>query len=196
MRAETSDPYLVPAFSLQNRMLRFTWNIVYTVLFRPSPRPLHAWRTLLLRCFGARVGKNVHIYSRAKIWAPWNLICGDVVAVADDAILYNPSVIHLESHCTISQEAYLCGATHDYQDPQFPLISFPITIGSHAWICARATVQAGVQVGEGAVLALGSVAAKDLEPWTVYGGIPAKKIKDRTDFRSARATEPDHEHIH
>jgi putative colanic acid biosynthesis acetyltransferase WcaF len=79
----------------------------------------------------------------------------------------------------VSQQAYLCGATHDYRDPAFPMIWAPITIGRYAWICARATVQSGVTVGEGAVLGLGSVTARDLEPWTVYAGVPAQKIKAR-----------------
>jgi putative colanic acid biosynthesis acetyltransferase WcaF len=99
--------------------------------------------------------------------------------IADEAIIYNPSRIRLGSHAIVSQQAYLCSATHDYEDPRFPLISFPISIGSYAWICARATVQPGVSVGDGAVLGLGAIATKDLEPWTVYAGIPARKVKLR-----------------
>jgi len=173
------DPYLIPAFPLRNRLLRAAWEFVYVVFFRMSPRPLHWWRVFLLRCFGAKLGPNVHICPKAKIWAPWNLVCADKVAIADEAIVYNPERIELGSHAIVSQQAYLCGATHDYEDPRFPLVAFPISIGSYAWVCARATVQPGVSVGEGAVLALGSVAARDLLPWTVYGGVPARKIKIR-----------------
>jgi len=178
---EHIDPYNVPAFSISNRILRAAWGIVYAIFFRFSPRPLHAWRAFLLRCFGAKLGKNCHIYSRARIWAPWNLRCDDLATIADEAIVYNPAPVTLGSHSIVSQQAYLCGATHDYNDPKFPLISFPISIGPYAWVCARATVQAGVSLGEGAVLALGSVATRDLEPWTVYGGVPAHKIKTRTN---------------
>ena len=174
-----TDPYLVPAFSLSNRALRAVWGFVYVIFFRTSPRPFHAWRAFLLRCFGAKLGKNCHIYARARIWAPWNLECDEQATIGDEAIVYNPARVTLGSHAIISQQAYLCGATHDYEDPKFPLISFPISIGSYAWICARATVQPGVSAGEGAVLALGSVATHDLEPWTVYGGVPARKIKQR-----------------
>jgi putative colanic acid biosynthesis acetyltransferase WcaF len=173
------DPYLVPAFPLRNRLARAAWGFVYVVFFRISPRPLHRWRAFLLRCFGAKLANDVHIYPKAQIWAPWNLVCADHATIADEAIVYNPAGVSLGSHAIVSQQAYLCGATHDYEDPKFPLIAFPISIGPYAWICARATVQPGVHVGEGAVLALGSVAPKDLEPWTVYGGIPARKIKAR-----------------
>jgi putative colanic acid biosynthesis acetyltransferase WcaF len=186
MTGRSPDPYLAPAFPLKSRLLRATWGVVYALLFRTSPRPFHSWRSFLLRCFGAKLGENCHIYGGARIWAPWNLVCGDTVAIGDEAVIYNPSAITLGSHSTISQQAYLCGATHVYDDPAFPLVAFPISIGDHAWVCARATVQPGVHMGEGAVLALGSVATKDLEPWTVYGGLPARKIKARTNFIRAR----------
>jgi putative colanic acid biosynthesis acetyltransferase WcaF len=174
-----ADAYLVPAFSFSNRALRALWGFIYVVFFRTSPRPFHAWRVFLLRCFGAKLGKNCHIYSRVRIWAPWNLKCDELATIADDAIVYNPALVTLGSHAIVSQQAYLCGATHDYEDPKFPLIALPITIGAHAWICARATVQPGLSVGDGAVLALGAVATKNLEPWTVYGGVPARKIRMR-----------------
>ena len=176
---ESSDPYLVPAFSFSNRLVRAAWGFVYVIFFRTSPRPFHAWRIFLLRCFGAKLGKNCRIYSSARIWAPWNLQCGELATIGDEAIVYNPALVSLGSHAIISQQAYLCGATHDYEDPKFPLIALPISIGIYAWVCARATVQPGVLVGEGAVLALGSVATHDLQPWTIYGGIPARKIKVR-----------------
>jgi putative colanic acid biosynthesis acetyltransferase WcaF len=180
MKSSATDPYLVPAFPVKNKAKRAVWGLVRAVLFRPSPRPFHRWRAFLLRCFGAKLGANVHIYPTASIWAPWNLICEDMAAIGDGAIVYNPDKVTLGSHAIVSQQAYLCGATHDYEDPRFPLLSFPISIGSYAWICARATVQPGIVVGEGAVLALGSVATRDLKPWTVYAGVPARQIKLRS----------------
>ena len=177
--AGASDPFLRPSFPLAHRARRQLWNIVALLLFRPSPRPAHAWRAFLLRLFGAQLGKDCHIYPRAEIWAPWNLRCDDTVGVADGAVIYNPSLISIGSHAVISQQADLCGAGHDYSDPAFPMVSAPIDIGPRAWICARASVQAGVKVGAGAVLALGAVATRDLDPWTVYGGVPARRIKAR-----------------
>jgi len=178
-QARGADPYLQAQNSLANRAARALWQVVWLFLFRPSPRPLHAWRALLLRCFGARLRPNCHIYPGARIWAPWKLQCADVVAIADGAEIYNPALVTLGSHATVSQQAYLCGASHDLHNPNFPLVAFPITIGARAWICARATVMPGVTVGEGAVLALGAVATRALDPWTVYGGIPARMLRSR-----------------
>lgn len=174
-----ADPYLRPAFSVGNRARRVLWNLCRALLYRTSPRPFHAWRAWLLRCFGASMGRNCHFYPASKVWAPWNLICADQVTAADGAEIYNPAPITFGSHSILSQDAYLCGATHDYDDPAFPLLAYAMTIGAYAWICARASVAPGVNVGEGSVLGLGSVATKDLAPWTVYAGSPAVKVKDR-----------------
>ncbi len=174
-----ADPYLRPAFSSKERSRRLLWNICYALFYRTSPRPMHAWRAFLLKSFGATLGPNSRFYPKARIWAPWNLVCGDLVAVGDGAEIYNPAPMHFGSHAIVSQDAYLCGATHDFDDPAFPLLAYAMTIGPNAWVCARASVAPGVNVGEGAVLGLGSVATRDLEPWTVYAGVPAVKIKER-----------------
>jgi putative colanic acid biosynthesis acetyltransferase WcaF len=173
------DPYTRPSFSLSSRVRRQLWNIFWLLLYRPSPRPFHAWRSFLLRSFGATLGPDCHFYPGSKIWAPWNLACSDHVAVGDGADIYNPAQMTIGSHTIISQGAYICGATHDYDDPAFPLVAYEMRLGRYAWICARACVAPGVTVGDGAVLGLASVATKDLEPWTVYAGQPARAVKSR-----------------
>jgi putative colanic acid biosynthesis acetyltransferase WcaF len=177
--AGNTDAYLRPAFPLAIRVKRLAWNAVWLLLYRPSPRSFHGWRAMLLRAFGARMGAKCHFYPGSKVWAPWNLVCDDQVTAGDAAEIYNPSQITLGSHAILSQQSYLCGATHDYDHPDFPLIAFAMHIGAYSWICARASVAPGANVGEGAVLGLGSVAARDLEPWTVYAGVPAVKVKER-----------------
>ncbi|HKR26399.1 MAG TPA: hypothetical protein VJS11_03055 [Acidobacteriaceae bacterium] len=192
--AVASDPTMGPSYSFGNRIMRGLWVIVYSIFYRLSPRPMLAWRVLLLRLFGAKMGTHCHFNRAVKIWAPWNLRCGDRVCVADGAELYNPSPLIIGSHCIVSQGAYICGATHEYNSPEFRLVHFPIRLGPYSWICARATVNPGVNVGAGAILALGSVATRDLEPFGIYAGIPARKVKERlrsavpmTDEELARA---------
>ena len=113
------------------------------------------------------------------MWAPWNLVCADQVTVANGAEIYNPVTVTFGSHSILSQDSYICGATHDYDDPAFPLIAFAMHVGAYSWICARASVAPGINIGDGAVLGLGSVATRDLEPWGVYTGVPAVKVKER-----------------
>jgi len=174
-----ADPYLWPQTAARDRLARALWAVVQATLFRPSPRPLHKWRSFLLRCFGARIGAHAHIYPRCEIWAPWNLVCEDVVAIADGAIVYNPALVTLASHVTISQQAYLCGAGHDIDSAGFEMVAKPINVGAYGWICARAVVLPGVRVGEGAVLALGAIASRDLSEWTVNAGSPARFVRQR-----------------
>lgn len=178
-RRSEENPYHRASFTVRNRLMRFLWQLAYLLLYRTSPRPLHPWRAWLLRRFGATMGPGCHFYPAGKVWAPWNLICEDCCTLADGAEIYNPSPIYLESHCIVSQQAYICGATHDYNNPEFPMISYPMRLGAYSWICARASIAPGVNVGAGAVLGLGSVATRDLEPWTVYNGVPAAAVKLR-----------------
>jgi len=173
------DPYTAPQYSFGNRAQRQFWSAVWIVLYRPSPRIAHAWRAWLLRCFGAKLGPHCRFYPASRVWAPWNLNCEDTVMVADGAELYNPAPMFLASHAIVSQGAYLCGATHDYNDAKFPVVAFPMRLGRYAWVAARACVSPGVNLGDGAILGLASVATKDLEPWSIYAGVPARKVKER-----------------
>ena len=183
--AGPGDPYLGPSTRLRNRAGRLLWGIAWGLLARPTPRPMHRWRAWILRAFGARLGPHCRIYAGARIWAPWNLECADAVAIADGAVIYNYFPVRLGSHAIVSQDAYLCGATHDYDDPAFPMIGAPISLGPYAWVSARAVVCPGVQLGAGAVLGLGSIATRDLEPWTVYAGVPARPLKKRRPMPAA-----------
>lgn len=173
------DPTLIPQSPLRSRAGRLIWGICRVLLYRTSPRPFHAWRAMLLRAFGAKLGTKCHFYPGSKVWAPWNLRCEDRVTLGDDAEIYNPSPIYFGSHAIVSQGAYICGATHLYNEREFRLVSFEMKIGAYAWICARAIVSPGVNVGDGAILGLGSVAKKDLEAFGIYAGVPARKVKER-----------------
>jgi putative colanic acid biosynthesis acetyltransferase WcaF len=152
------------------------------VFFRLTPPPFHHWRCFLLRLFGAKLGAINFIYPSARIWAPWLLKTGDLVTIGRGAEIYNPGGILLGHRTIISQDAYLCGATHDYQSPEFTYITKPIETEAQVWICARAMVLPGVRCKEGSVLGAGAVATKSLEAWTVYAGNPAVEVRKRNPF--------------
>ena len=164
-------------YTVRGRAARQVWNLVWLFLFRPTPRPFHAWRCFLLRCFGATIGRGAHIYAGARIWAPWNLVVGDDACIADGAEIYNPRRITLGERAVVSQGAYLCGASHDYTQWAFPLIAAPIDVGAHAWVAARAIVHMGVTVGEGTVIGAGSVVTRSMPAWTVCAGVPCHPIR-------------------
>jgi putative colanic acid biosynthesis acetyltransferase WcaF len=157
---------------------RVLWGLAKP-LFRFSPRVFFAWRNLLLRLFGARVGKQVHIYNTAQVYFPWNLDIGDWSAIGEQALIYNLGPVRIGSHVTISQRAHLCAGTHDHTESTLPLIKAPIDIEGQAWICADAFIGPGVTVGEGAVVGARAVAVKDVAPWLIVVGNPARPVRQR-----------------
>lgn len=168
-----------PPFGIRNKIRRVIWGVVWLALFRTSPVPLHAWRSFLLRIFGAKIGGANHIYPGARIWAPWLLQTGELVTIGPRAEVYNPGGVRLGDYTIISQDAYLCGATHDFNKREFPFIAKIIETGPHVWICAKAIVLPGVHAEEGSVLGAGSVMSKRMKAWTVFAGNPAVAVKER-----------------
>ena len=144
-----------------------------------TPPPLHAWRCFLLRCFGARIAAGCHIYSDARIWAPWNLHMAAQACLGPRVICYSMAPIHLGERVVVSQGGHLCTGSHDYTSATFPLFARPITIGADAWICTEAFVGPGVQIGEGAVIGARAVAMRSQPAWMVCAGNPARPLKPR-----------------
>jgi len=172
-----------PRYSRWENLRRVMWAVM-RIFFRISPRIFFGWRNFLLRLFGARIGKHVHIYNTAQIYFPWKLEVGDWSAIGEYALIYNLGPIHVGSLVTISQGAHLCAGTHDHTDPSLPLQRPPIIIGDQAWICADAFIGPGVRVGEGALVGARAVAVKDVQPWQIVVGNPARPIKERK-FKSS-----------
>ena len=171
---------------LKSKIARAVWDVVWLFLFRPTPRSfLCGWRIFLLRVFGAKIGKNCVFHPSCKVWQPWNLTTGDYVALSEQVDCYSVDKIVIGDSATISQGAYLCCASHDITSPIMELTYRPIVIGSQAWIAARAFIGPGVTVGEGAVVGACSVVIKDVQPWTVVAGNPAKFIKNRVIIRTS-----------
>ena len=136
-------------------------------------------RAVLLRRFGAKIGIGTFFRPGLRVKFPWRLEIGDHSWVGEDAWIDNLAPVTIGSHCCLSQGVYLCTGSHNWQARKFDLITAPITICDQAWLGAKSMVGPGVTVGEGAVLALGSVATMDLKPWWIYQGNPAVPVKER-----------------
>ncbi|MCB9721656.1 MAG: putative colanic acid biosynthesis acetyltransferase [Candidatus Omnitrophica bacterium] len=166
--------------SRKSKVLRVIWNLAWLLLFRPTPRGiLCGWRRFLLRCFGARIGKGASILPSCRIWLPENLSMGEYSCLSEKVDCYCVDKITLGNQAIVSQGTFLCTASHDIESPTMALTHKPIKIASQAWVAARAFVGPGVTVGEGAVVGACAVVTKDVAPWTVVAGNPAKRIGDR-----------------
>lgn len=158
---------------------RVLWALAWP-LFRLSPRPFWGWRRGMLRLFGARVGREVHVYPTVRIMIPWNLDLGAAGTIGDRVILYALGPITIGERSTVSQGAHLCAGTHELDDPARPLLKLPIRIGADTWVCADAFVGPNVTVGRGAVVGARAVVVKDVADQSVVAGNPARLIRTRT----------------
>jgi putative colanic acid biosynthesis acetyltransferase WcaF len=171
-----------PSFSFVNKMERIIWNVVWLFFFRFSPIFLKKWRLFLIKIFGANVENDLNIYPSCKIWLPRNLTVGFESTLGPGVNIYNQGEIKIGSKVILSQGAYLCASTHDYNDPLHPLLLRPITICDNVWVCSEAFIGPGVNLAIGSVVGARSVILKDSQPWSVYSGNPAFKVKERVSF--------------
>ncbi len=171
-----------PTFSIYHKLIRVHWALVYVLLFRFSPKPCFAYRAWLLRCFGASIAKNTHIYPSVRVWFPKNLQMDSGATLGPDVNIYNQGDIVIGCNAIVSQGAHLCASSHDYNNPLHPLVLAPIHIEANVWICADAFIGPGITVAEGCVVGARAVVTKDTATWGVYGGNPAKKVNERLRF--------------
>lgn len=167
-----------------NKAARAAWQIVWLLLYRPSPQILQGWRRFLLRLFGARMGRGSNAYPSVRIWAPWNLEMQDYSCLSHFVDCYCVDKVIIGRNATVSQYSHLCTATRDFNRRELPLMAAPIVLEDHAWVTAAVFVGPGVRIGEGAVVGAHSTVTRDVEPWTVVAGAPARQIglRDRRSF--------------
>ncbi|WP_282124755.1 putative colanic acid biosynthesis acetyltransferase [Algibacter mikhailovii] len=168
------------ALSRKNQALRLLWTIIWTIFARPLPRRVgNRWKIILLRLFGAQIHATAVVYSSVRIYMPWLLVMKEYSCLAPEVDCYNVAKITLGAHATVSQKTYLCTASHNMNKKDYPLITAPIIIKNQAWIGASAFIGMGVTIGQGGVVGATASVYKNVDPWTVVGGNPAKFIKKR-----------------
>jgi putative colanic acid biosynthesis acetyltransferase WcaF len=140
------------------------WLLIDLALIR-SGVPGSRHRVLVLRAFGARIGEGVVVKPHVRVKFPWRLSVGAHSWIGEDVWIDNLAEVSIGAHVCVSQGAYLCTGGHDRRKESFDLVTRSIRIEDGAWICARACIAPGVTVGAGAVVALGAVVARDIEPF-------------------------------
>ena len=159
--------------------VQILWFCLGSPLLAANWLPGSAWRVLLLRAFGARLGSSCRIKPGLRVKFPWRLRVGRACWLAEGAWLDNLATITLGDRVCISQGAYLCTGNHDFRTQGFNLLLGPISIGSDAWIAARSVVAPGSQIGPGAVVALGSVVSGAVPSGAIVRGNPAVTVGQR-----------------
>lgn len=155
------------------------WWFVSYVFFKPSPQFLYGWRRLLLRLFGAKIGKKVIIRPTATITYPWKLEIGDYSWIGDEVVLYTLGKIAIGNNSVVSQRSYICTGSHDYSTKGFVIYEKPIVIEDGCWIATDVFVGPGVTIKKNTVVGSRSSVYKDLPSNSICVGNPAKVIKER-----------------
>ena len=164
-----------PGSSMQKILWYFKNMFLFKTMF-PFPSSL---KSKVLRAFGAKIGNGVVIKPNVNIKYPWFLEVGDHTWIREGVWIDNLSEVKIGSDCVLSQGSYLLTGSHDYKSEAFELITKEIILEEGAWVGAKATVCPGVTLKSHSVLAVGSVATKDLDAYSIYQGNPATKKRER-----------------
>ncbi len=160
-------------------LLRLLWSVVYYSAFRYTPPGCFAWRRLILQCFRARLAPGSLVYPSARIWAPWNLQMARGACLGPEVYCYNVAPVSIGQDVTVSFRTFLCSASHDIDSIDRTLTSGPITIERGAYIFADAFIGMNVTISEGAVVGARAVVVRDVRPFMVVAGNPAREIRER-----------------
>jgi putative colanic acid biosynthesis acetyltransferase WcaF len=158
---------------------RVAWLIVSRVFFlTPFPWPSGV-KAMLLRVFGARVGRGVVIKPRVNIKYPWRLTVGDHVWIGEAAWIDSLANVTIGSDVCLSQGCMIETGNHDWSKPAFDLLVATVVLEEGSWAAVRSLLLPGSRLASHAILGAGSVLSGDTEPYGVYVGVPARKVKER-----------------
>jgi putative colanic acid biosynthesis acetyltransferase WcaF len=173
------------------------WTLVRLLFFQnafPWPSPL---RCVLLRGFGAKIGRGVVIRANVNISFPWRLTIGDHVWIGEDAGILTLAPVLIESNVCISQRTYLCTGSHDFRREDFKLQVAPITVREGVWIAAASFIAPGIEIGSGAIVSAGSVVFENVAPKTFVRGNPATVVSEmrKDKAKGAKPTAPNESRV-
>lgn len=141
--------------------------------------PSHHFRRLIYRMAGVKIGKGSAIHMGACFYDPKNIVIGQDTIIGEGAVLDGRDKLVIGNHVDIASDVMIYNAEHDVQNSDFHAISSPVFIEDYVFIGPRAIILPGVRIKKGAVVGAGAVVTKDVEEFTIVGGVPAKPIKER-----------------
>lgn len=139
-----------------------------------------SFKVKILKLFGATIGPKVIIKPGVNIKYPWFLRIGQASWIGEQVWIDNLTDVNIGSNVCLSQGCMLLTGNHDFRTATFDLMVRPITLEDGVWIGAKAVVCPGVTCKSHSVLAVGSVATKDLKEYSIHQGNPATAVSERT----------------
>lgn len=136
-------------------------------------------KVMIIRLFGARVGKHTHLQPRVDIHFPWKLILGDFVWIGKNSFLHNMEVLEICSNTAIGHNVMITTGSHDFLRSDFSYRNKPSKICSFVWVTSNCFIGPGVTVAEGCILYPGCVVTRNTQAWFIYHGNPSVKLRQR-----------------
>ncbi len=169
MRIQNLKAYSKPTYLIRGKNIIF--EALWILLFKPivsSFLPGSKWRKIILKSFGAKIGKSVRFNPGLKIKMPWKLFIGDNSWIGEETWIDNIAQVNIAENVCISQGVYLCTGNHDFKKSSFDLICSPINIESNVWVGAKSIIGPGYKIGCGSVITIGSIIKKDIPPNCIF----------------------------
>jgi putative colanic acid biosynthesis acetyltransferase WcaF len=158
---------------------KILWFYISAIVFQSAYFPFNVIKVRLLRLFGAKIGQGVNIKPQVYIKYPWRLEIGNHVWIGEKVWIANEGVVKIGNNVCISHECLILTGGHNFKKKYFDVYANPTTIEDGVWLGAQSSVGGGILIGSHAVLAMKSVANSNLEPYGIYRGNPAVKVKER-----------------
>lgn len=161
----------------RNKLYRESLEYIFIALLKYIPS--RHIRKFLLRLRGAVIADNVSMFANVDYRCPSKLKIGNGSSIGPLVMLDARAGLEIGENVTIAYRATIWTVHHDMNSPVFANKGEKVVIHDYAWICSNSTILPGVTIGEGAVVASGAVVTKDVDPYSIVGGVPAKKIGER-----------------
>ncbi len=169
MRKQNLKKYIKPNSSQRGQI--FIIEIFWIFIFKPiveSFIPGSKWRALILRLFGAKLGKSIRFNPFLKIKMPWKLFIGDYCWIGEEAWIDNIDFVNISKNVCISQGVYICTGNHNFKKSSFDLISKPINIEENVWVGAKSIICHGSKIGSGSVITIGSIIKENIPKDSIF----------------------------
>ena len=162
-----------------NRIKNIWLELIVFKLHLAGHIPSHCYRKFVYRMLGIKIGKGSTIHMKARFYDPRNISVGEDTIIGEGAVLDGRDELSIGSHVDIATEVMIYNSEHNVNDENFSADNGKVIIEDYVFIGPRAIIQPGVKIGRGAIVAAGAVVTKDVPPFAIVGGVPAKVIGER-----------------
>lgn len=164
---------------ISNRICNWRLDFELMILRWVGQVPSHCFRRFCYQLSGIKIGQGSTIHMWANFFQPKNIEIGEDSIIGDHCFLDGRAKIKIGSHTNIASQVLIYNSKHDINDPEFKAVEYSVEIGDYVFVGPRALIMPGIKIGQGAIVAAGAIVTKDVAPFKIVAGVPAKEIGER-----------------